>query len=346
MRADFIIVGQGLAGTLLAEALIAAGRRVIVVDDGWRSSSSRVAAGLMTPLTGRRFTLTPGYPELFARASATLGALGVLRPARVYRMFVDAEQRERGLSRVAEASCAPFIERVTAGPGAAHETLDDPLGGALMRGAWTDLPRLLSEARERLRATGSLVEESFDCDALACQVDGVVWKGLQAGGAVFCDGYKSALAGPFRNLGWQPAKGEALTLVSGAPQTPFILNREGWALPMGGDVWRTGTNWEWGALDESPTAEQKDKLLARFRGYFKGPVATEVTTHQAGVRPCTGDGRPYLGTHPALPRLHLFNGLGPRGTVWAPQMAEIMARHLIAQEAIPPEVDLRRAWRA
>ena len=66
MQVDFLIVGQGLAGSLLAKELLRRGRAVHVVDDRWKSSSSQVAAGLMTPLTGRRFTLTKDYPELFA----------------------------------------------------------------------------------------------------------------------------------------------------------------------------------------------------------------------------------------------------------------------------------------
>ena len=52
MQVDFLIVGQGLAGSLLAKELLRRGRTVHVVDDRWKSSSSQVAAGLMTPLTG------------------------------------------------------------------------------------------------------------------------------------------------------------------------------------------------------------------------------------------------------------------------------------------------------
>jgi glycine/D-amino acid oxidase-like deaminating enzyme len=111
MQVDFLIVGQGLAGTLLALALRARGQKVAVVDDGWKSSASQVAAGLMTPLTGRRFTLTPSYPELFAFAERRLTELGVFRPTSVYRMFADDEQKEKGQKRAAMPAYAPFIAR-------------------------------------------------------------------------------------------------------------------------------------------------------------------------------------------------------------------------------------------
>jgi glycine oxidase len=342
MQVDYLIVGQGLAGSLLARSLRAKGARVAVVDDAWRSASSQVAAGLMTPLTGRRFTLTPDYPGLFARAGEVLGALGVFHPVDVYRLFVDAEQRERGLKRADDPTCQPFIRRITERRGELQAELTDEQGGALMKGAWVDLPKLLAATRALLAAEGCLIEASFDPAEVEVGPAGVAWRHVQAAGVVYCDGYKSAQRGPFAYLPWQPAKGEALDLRSDAPQSPFILNREGWALPLGSGRWRVGTNWEWAGLDETPTPAQRAKLIARFQGYYQQPVSVEVTGHLAGVRPCTADNRPFLGSHPDEARFHLFNGLGPRGTVWAPTLAAVMADYLVDGKPIPEEVNLKR----
>jgi glycine/D-amino acid oxidase-like deaminating enzyme len=342
MQVDFLIVGQGLAGSLLAKELLRRGRSVHVVDDRWKSSSSQVAAGLMTPLTGRRFTLTKDYPALFATAQAKLTELGVFRPIQVYRMFVDDEQRAKGLKRTECTSCQPFIARVTSARGELDAGLTDAFGGALMNGAWVDLPKLLAAVRAELLAAGNLTEASFDPADAVAEAEGVRWRTLRAGALIYCDGYKSAQRGPFTYLPWQPAKGEALTLRSDVPDKSFILNREGWALPLGQGVWRTGTNWQWDQLDETPTEPQKEKLIGRFRGYFGQGVTVEVTAHVAGVRPCTADNHPFLGAHPTLARTYIFNGLGPRGTVWAPAMADEMAAYLCEGRALRPEYNLSR----
>lgn len=342
MQVDFFIVGQGLAGSLLAKALLRRGRTVHVVDDRWKSSSSQVAAGLMTPLTGRRFTLTKDYPELFAAAQDRLTQLGVFRPTHVYRMFVDEEQRAKGLKRTECVTCQPFIARVTSARGELDAALTDEFGGALMNGAWVDLPKLLSDIRSELVAAGRLTEATFDPADLTASAEGVVWREIRAGAVVYCDGYKSAQRGPFMYLPWQPAKGEALTLKASVADKPFILNREGWALPLGQGVWRTGTNWQWDQLDEAPTEPQKEKLIRRFRGYFAEDVKVEVAAHIAGVRPCTSDNHPFMGTHPQQARTHLFGGLGPRGTVWAPAMADEMAAYLCEGRALRPECSLSR----
>jgi glycine/D-amino acid oxidase-like deaminating enzyme len=342
MQVDFLIIGQGLAGSLLAKELLRRGRSVHVVDDRWKSSASQVAAGLMTPLTGRRFTLTKDYPELFDAAKARLTELGVFRPIQVYRMFVDEEQRGKGLKRTECRSCQPFIERVTSVRGELDAGLTDEFGGALMNGAWVDLPKLLSDVRAELQAASSLTEASFEPADAVATVDAVTWCHVQAGAIIYCDGYKSALRGPFKYLPWQPAKGEAITIRSSVADKPFILNREGWALPLGEGVWRTGTNWQWDQLDETPTEPQKEKLIRRFRSYFGQEVQVDVTAHVAGVRPCTSDNHPFMGMHPNQPRTHLFGGLGPRGTVWAPAMADEMAAYLCEGRPLRKECDLAR----
>jgi glycine/D-amino acid oxidase-like deaminating enzyme len=257
-------------------------------------------------------------------------------------MFADDEQKEKGQKRAAMPAYTSFIERVTQGQGEIDAGLTDTLGGVLMRGAWVDLKRLLAEERARLESDGVLFAESFDPAEIRPGPEGVVWRTVQARGVVYCDGYKSAQRGPFAYLPWQPAKGEALSLRSDAPQKPFILNREGWALPLGEGLWRTGTSWAWEGLDEQPTEVQKEKLIRRFRSYFGQDVSVEVTAHVAGVRPCTSDNLPFLGTHPTEPSTHLFNGLGPRGTVWAPTLAEEMAEYLVSGKPFRPDCDLRR----
>lgn len=58
MEADFFIVGQGLAGTLLAYELINRNKKVIVFDDLQNTKASEVAAGLINPVVFRRMTKT------------------------------------------------------------------------------------------------------------------------------------------------------------------------------------------------------------------------------------------------------------------------------------------------
>ena len=67
---DFVIVGQGLAGTSLAWHLRWLGQRVAVIDHESPVTASRVAAGLISPLTGKRLAVSWRFRELWEYAIA------------------------------------------------------------------------------------------------------------------------------------------------------------------------------------------------------------------------------------------------------------------------------------
>ncbi len=65
MEVDFLLIGQGLAGTVLSYRLVNSGKRVHVIDQASNNHCSRVAAGLYNPLTGRKMVKTWNADEIF-----------------------------------------------------------------------------------------------------------------------------------------------------------------------------------------------------------------------------------------------------------------------------------------
>ena len=60
---DFLIVGQGLAGSILALNLQQRGKSVLVIDNEHYGSASQVAAGLINPVNGHRLNLTDNFEQ-------------------------------------------------------------------------------------------------------------------------------------------------------------------------------------------------------------------------------------------------------------------------------------------
>ena len=58
MNVDHLIIGQGLAGSLLGYRLIQADRRIVIIDPAGENAS-RIAGGLINPVTGMRFVKNP-----------------------------------------------------------------------------------------------------------------------------------------------------------------------------------------------------------------------------------------------------------------------------------------------
>ena len=74
-KIDYLIVGQGIAGTILSYKLIKKGYLVKVIDDGHRTASSTKAAGIVNPITGRSYVKSWMIDELIPEAIRTYRSL-------------------------------------------------------------------------------------------------------------------------------------------------------------------------------------------------------------------------------------------------------------------------------
>ena len=67
MNIDYLIIGQGLAGSLLAWELINRNQRILIVDNG-AENASLIAAGLINPVTGMRLVKSAQVDQLLPSA--------------------------------------------------------------------------------------------------------------------------------------------------------------------------------------------------------------------------------------------------------------------------------------
>ena len=78
IKKDYIIVGQGIAGSVLAATLMMEGKSVIVIDNRHSEASSCVAGGGVNPITGQRFVKSWKSEELQAEMRKTYAAIWAL----------------------------------------------------------------------------------------------------------------------------------------------------------------------------------------------------------------------------------------------------------------------------
>jgi len=70
-----------------------------------------------------------------------------------------------------------------------------------------------------------------------------------------------------------------------------------------------------------------------------------VTGQEAGVRVYVADKKPVVGRHPADARFGVLSGLGAKGALFAPALAQQWASHLTEGTPFDSEVDVARVWR-
>jgi len=346
VKVDFLIVGQGLAGSLLAWQLLRRDQRILVVDRDEENTSSKIAAGLVTPITGPRFSLPPGLEDRLAFAKQfywdleeTTGTR-LFHHRRIARLFRDPGEQESWERR--KAAEPERTDRL-------HEPLDidpdrfhAPHGGFEMKeGGWLDVPAFLELTRQTLLeraayAVGRVADEDVDVRA-----DQVRWKNVEADHIVFAQGWRGNQNRFFDWISMNPVLGDVLELsIPDLRDEQRIVNKGGWMLPLGGDRFRAGSTYRHDFDQAEATPEGRQTVCDQVNETT--PAQFEVLEHHAAIRPAIRRSRVFCGRHPSLDRVAFLNGFGSKGVVNGPWHAAGLAAHLVDEHPLPVENDLRR----
>jgi glycine/D-amino acid oxidase-like deaminating enzyme len=345
MNADVIIVGQGLAGSLLAWQLIQKHFRVIVIDDRHNGSSSLVAAGLMNPVSGKRLLTSWNVDRCLPAALRAYRALeGVLqRPLYhempVLRLFDSQQQRDLWEQRRCEPEYQPYFGN---GLESDLNTQNDYGGCYIQQSGYLDTVALLAGIKAFLQRQNSIIEADIHYDDIQLLPGEALCQGIRTKHLLFCEGHRIRHNPWFSGLPLQPAQGEILTLKVPGPVPRHIINRGKWLLPVAQDRVKVGATFQWQPIDGVPTLQGKQVLLDAYRQLWQTSHACQVVAHECGVRPGSRDKKPLIGLHPRYPQLGVFNGFGAKGALWIPYYAAKFAECLSGPANLPPETDIRR----
>ncbi|MCA9071611.1 MAG: FAD-binding oxidoreductase [Planctomycetaceae bacterium] len=329
---ETLIVGQGLAGTVLAWHLSEAGESVRVMDEGQPVTSSRIAAGLVTPITGQRLVPSWRFAEFwpkavafYRRVEARLGQT-FFREVPMVRLFQNETERERVSRALSSESAVPvrFPE-----PLVNDEDFQDPWGGFEMTGGQLDVPGFLSASRQWWEATGSYHVGRLQLpEDLEIHPQGVRlprWN-LEAKRVLFCQGFAARNNPWFVGVPFDPAKGEILTVRVPGLEERRVMHCGIWLASLGEELFRVGATYDRDHLAPVPTDGGRTEITTRLQSLLKRPF--EVVEHHAAVRPIVVGRHPVVGMHPRFPQLGYFNGLGSKGRLQAPFIADQFAKFL------------------
>lgn len=345
MKIDYLIIGQGIAGSVLSYKLLQKGCRVMVVGRQGVTTSSDVAPGLFNPVTGRKMVKTWNADALFTEIEPTYRHMEELSGASffhympIYRPFTDMAEQNDWAGRQADAAYSPYIARIYDKP-RFQPYVNNPYGGIQLKQAgWIDIPEMLSAWRAYLQTQQSFTDDLFDEGQLEVGEEGVRYKQLEAGKVIYCNG--TALQHS-RYWGWaplRPVKGEVLYLHSPV-DFPEIINRGVFLLPKGEGVYALGSTYNQHDLSPEPTEAARKDMLQRLSALVE--ASFEIQKQATGIRPATKDRRPLAGLHPEHKTLALLNGLGTKGVSLAPYCAALLAEQLLAGKELSADINISR----
>lgn len=343
MTVDYLVVGQGLCGTFLSRNLLQEGKSVLVIDEPRPFSSTKVASGVINPVTGRRIVKTWMIDEVLPFANEQYQLLGkelgvdLVRQCNVLQFHANTQMRDA------------FEERYAADPQYLNKTSDDPWKpyfhfaygvGEIDPCLLINLNLMLQAWRTKLVQQNALLEERFQLEHLQVKEDSVAYKDITALKIIFCSGTDTFSLPFFKLLPYATNKGEAIIAeIPGLPKTN-IYKQALSIVPWQDDQFWIGSSYEWEYNDEQPTEAFRRRVEAVLGHWLKLPY--KIVGHMASVRPATVERRPFVGLHPQHPAVGILNGMGTKGCSLAPWFARQLAQHLVHGSALSPDADVQR----
>lgn len=340
---SFLIVGQGLAGSALAWHLMKAGQSCLVVDRPLADTASRVAAGLVNPLYGRKIKLDWRQEECLLAAHAYYQETERelqgrwWQPCEIWRELVEDDQLACWQQRRQEQGSADF-----AGPCLPWYGAWQGQGvAAITRGAAVLHADLLVNAqREYFKERASFEEAEIElADITPAEDGGVMWRGQHYRAVIWCTGFELPTALNLPYLQSRLSQGCIVDLEIPDLDLPDIVLHFGHWLVKHQGVWRLGASYDWlWSHPSEPSLVAPSELLRELCLRYQGDWT--MLRARAAVRPIIRHSQPVAGALPEYAGHYMLGGLGSRGCTTAPWVSQQMVKLLLDGTPLPKDLDV------
>ena len=336
-----LILGQGIAGSVLAWMLHWEEKTVHILDRGSNLTASRIAAGLITPFTGRRLSKAGDFEnsvavakEFYRTVEKETGA-SLLNDEAAVRFFVNDAERDFFLKERYETHSSE-IELISGENGSV-------MGFRMLGAARLRVTTFLEVTRTYFAAKGGVhivdLDPVGDIEITENAVQ-IRKQGLTGQELFFCQGYQAEENFWFPRIPDAPARGEILRLDIPGRTAKEVVHRGFWLAPAtdqsedtSAHEYLLGATYDRENLDQNETQSGRDELL---RGLNE--ITTEnyrVIAHYSAIRAGMKTRRPIAARHSKYAHVAILNGMGSKASLMAP----ITARRLLNLMASKPETN-------
>ena len=344
MDVEYLIIGQGISGTWLSYYLQKENRSFLVIDNNQANSASRIAAGIINPVTGRRIVKTWMIDELLDFIIPAYEELG-------NELGIDAiEKRSLVDFHPTPQMKLAFDERLNE----KADFLLQPADHNKYRGIFNydfgygevnpcyvvDLQTIMKTWKKRLSSNGQLLEEDFDSNEIYQNENHIFYKNIKADKIIFCDGANSSNNSFFKNLPFALNKGEAIVIETKDIPADVIFKKGMMLTQLQENIYWIGSNYLWEFHDDHPTEQFIKQTETLLKSWLKVPF--KIIDHHASVRPANIERRPFVGFHPIMKNTGILNGMGTKGCSLAPYFARQLVDHILQGKQLLREADIHR----
>ncbi len=326
----YLIIGQGIAGTILSYRFKKAGIPFKIIDSPNLSQSSKIAAGLANPVVLKRQKwvkdaerFTAQLKDFYLSFERELSA-NIYHPLPLYHIFQSNGEVNDWQQNASNPYLQSYLGKVEK---YALPQVKSPYGFGKVEGIfWIDTHLMISRWRKELKASELLIEESFQAEE------------YQDYQHIYCNGHLMTEHFPLLANVYSKTKGQVMLIESVELKENYGLHSSVFTLPLGEHRFKVGATYEHKNLNDETSPEGLARLQSDLEKFYSG--AYRVLEHYAGVRPNIKDRKPILGK--VAPGKYCFNGLGSRGVLMAPYLSQHFIDYLVHNKELEPSWNIDR----
>lgn len=342
---DYLIIGQGLAGSCLAHKLYKENKSFNIIDIV-SNSASFVSSGMYNPVVLKRFTpvwnaeieidkLRKEFTEF-----EDLLQVKLVYNSNLYRIFANEDEVKTWKKKsLRNENLKPFLDPEI------YDSINPNIianfgMGRVYKAGKIFVRELLREFRKFLHKENRIIDDIFDFNQLTNEINHYEYKGIKAKKVVFCDGYALKYNPFFSYLPMEGVKGETMVIHANGLGLTDIVKAKVFIMPMEKDYYYIGATYHYREVNDEISEEGQSELINNLNKFLT--IDYKIIKKFAGIRPTVVDRRPLLGEHSEHKNMFIFNGLGSRGVMLAPIMAEELFDYMENGKELMSEVNINR----
>ena len=343
MKFDYLIVGLGLSGVMLCEALRKRGKTFKVISNKSQQASI-VASGLYNPVVLKRFNKAWDAEEHLPIAMSAYEELELFLGIKIdyklpiYRVFSSIEEQNNWIIASDKIPLKSYL--ISNIKSNTNQNIYAPYGYGEVKNTGRIDTKLLLESYSNVLNNEKLIShESFEYDKLKISKK-IVYKCIESENIIFSEGF-GVRQNPFFNyLPIEGTKGELIIINAPKLNSEVIIKSSVFIIPIGNNNYLVGSTYAWDDFNNDPTINAKNKLLNKLDKLVLCPY--KVVYQRAGIRPTVIDRRPLVGQHKSHQNLYILNGLGSRGVLIAPTVADALINLIEDKLPLQKEINISR----
>ena len=303
---------------------------------------------MFNPVVLKRFTsIWEAQPQLeiadvFYPETEQLTQASFYHKLPIYRKFASVEEQNNWFLACDNPLTASYLNDLLFKESVPHIPSEYYFGEVFHTG-FLDVKLFVQSYQQYLLDNKCLLQQNFDYELLQISDEKVTYQDIQAQQIIFAEGFSMHYNPFFNYLPLDGTKGELLYVKIPDLKLKNIVKSGVFLIPVGNDVYKVGATYDWKDKTNQTTEEAKGELIQGLESLVD--CEYEILEHVAGVRPTVKDRRPLVGAHYVHKNVYLLNGLGTRGVLLGPYLADKLIKNIENKVPLDKNIDAARYYK-